>query len=48
MTSSVLEVVLKMVSRLCDNESKHLERLRYKYEFGDINIQVLFESLKNR
>lgn len=30
--------VLEMVSRLYDNDVKHLERLCYKYPFGNINI----------
>lgn len=39
MMRSVLSAnVLEMVSRLYGNDAKHLERLCYKYPFGNINI----------
>lgn len=38
---------LGMVSRLYDNDCKHLERLGWKYAFGSFNMWMEFESLKN-
>lgn len=39
MMSSVLDMLcLKMVGRLYDNDSKHLDRLCCKYTFGNFNM----------
>lgn len=38
MRSVLSRNVLEMVSRLYDNDAKHLDRLCCKYPFGNINI----------
>lgn len=45
MMSSVLDTLcLEMVSRLYDNDSKHLDRLCCKYTFGNLTYKWYLEA----